>query len=140
MTTPVVTAQKDTLSEEVARMMAGNGITGVPVVDSDSKVIGVISEKDFLFHLGNKRTTSFMDIIAHCSENKGCLAISMRRQMAEDIMTSPAVTVRADTPVSKLADIFTQKGINRVPVTDRDGRILGIVVRADIVQASCPPQ
>lgn len=138
MTTPVVTAEKHTPSEEVARMMAKHGITGIPVVDNN-KVVGIISEKDFLFHLGNKSTTSLMDIIAHCLENKGCLAISMRRQKAEDIMSSPAITVNEDILVSELSDILTEKKINRVPVIDREGKLLGIVARADIVQATCPP-
>jgi CBS domain-containing membrane protein len=58
--------------EEVAHSMATHGITGVPLVDNEEKVVGVISEKDFIFHLGSKDTTTFMGVIAQCLRNKDC--------------------------------------------------------------------
>jgi CBS domain-containing protein len=61
----------------------------------------------------------------------------MRRQKAEAIMTSPAITVRKDTPVFEIANMFTEKNINRTPVTDRNHKLIGIVTRADIVRSSC---
>jgi len=137
MTVKVFFVKRDTPSEEVAYMMATEGIAGVPVVDDGGKVVGVISEKDFLFHLGTKDTNSFMDIIAHCLRSKECVALSMRKQKAENIMTSPVITVRPETPVSEIANILTEKGINRVPVTDQEGKLMGIIARADVVQSSC---
>ncbi len=137
MTDQVFSVTRDGPSEEVARMMATEGIAGVPVIESDGQVIGVISEKDFLFQLGTKDTSSFMDVVAHCLTSKGCVALSMRKQKAEDIMTSPAITVREETPVSEIAAILTEKQISRVPVTDPKGKLIGIVARADIVQTSC---
>ena len=138
MTERVIFVKRDTPLEEVANTMATHGIAGIPVVENGEKVMGVISEKDFLFQMGGKDTNSFMDVVAQCLRNKGCVAITMRRQKAEDIMTSPAVTVREDTPVSEIANILTEKNINRVPVTDREGKLLGIVARADILQSSFP--
>jgi CBS-domain-containing membrane protein len=139
MTERVISVKRDTPSEEVAYTMATHGVSGVPVVESENKVIGVISEKDFLFDMGSKDTTSFMEVVAHCLSNKECVGISMRRQKAEQIMTSPAITVPKDESVSKIAILFTKKNINRVPVTDREGKLLGIVARADIVQSSYIP-
>ena len=118
--------------------MARRGIAGVPVVENGEEVVGVISEKDFLFHMGGKNTRSFMEVVAKCLRDKGCVAIPMRRQKAEDIMTSPAITVREDTPVSEIATIFTEKEINRVPVTDDVGKLLGIIAREDIVKSLFP--
>ncbi len=137
MTEKVLSVSRNTPSEEIARMMATEGIAGVPVIESDGQVIGVISEKDFLFQMGTQDTRSFMDVVAHCLKSKGCVALSMRKQKAEDIMTSPAVTVSAETLVSKIANILTEKNISRVPVTDSKGKLIGIVARADIVQTSC---
>jgi CBS domain-containing membrane protein len=137
MTVNVISVKKETPSEEVANIMATEGISGLPVVDDNTKVIGVVSEKDFLFNMGTRDTRSFMEIIAHCLKNKGCLAISMRNQKAVDIMTSPAVTVNNETSIFEIANIFTKDRINRVPVTDHKNRLIGIVARADIVQASC---
>ena len=137
MTVKVFFVKRDTPSEEVAYMMATEGVAGVPVVEDGGKVVGVISEKDFLFHLGTKDTRSFMDIIAHCLRSKECVALSIRKQKAEDIMTSPVITVRPETPVSEIANILTEKGINRVPVTNQEGNLMGIIARADVVQSSC---
>jgi CBS domain-containing membrane protein len=138
MTTDVVFVKKDDTLETAAEIMARHSIAGVPVVENGEKVIGVISEKDFLFHMGGKDARSFMEVVAKCLRDKGCVAIPMRRQKAEDIMTSPAITVREDTPVSEIATIFTEKEINRVPVTDDGGKLLGIIAREDIVKSSFP--
>jgi CBS domain-containing protein len=139
MTEKVIFVKKDTPAEEVAYKMATHGIAGVPVVENEKKVIGVISEKDFLFRMGSKNTKSFMGVVAQCLRDKGCVAISIRQQKAEEIMTSPAISVGQDTLVSEIANIFTEKNINRVPVTDQNGKLLGIVARADIMQSSCYP-
>ncbi len=136
MTTDVVSVKKDDTLETAAEIMARHGIAGLPVVENGEEVVGVISEKDFLFHMGGKNTRSFMEVVAKCLRDKGCVAIPMRRQKAEDIMTSPAITVREDTPVSEIATIFTEKEINRVPVTDDVGKLLGIIAREDIVKSS----
>ena len=140
MTREVIIVKRNTPSGEVANLMATHGIAGVPVLADGKKVVGVISEKDFLFHLGSKDTRSFMDVVSQCLRNKGCVAITMRQQNAEDIMTSPPVCVGEDTPVSEIARIFTKENINRVPVTDKEGRLIGIVARADVVKSSFPKE
>ena len=61
----------------------------------------------------------------------------MRKQKAGDIMTSPAITVGENTSISEIATIFSEKNINRAPVTDPNNRLLGIVTRTDIVRSSC---
>jgi len=61
----------------------------------------------------------------------------MRKQNAEDIMTSPVITVGENTPISIIANTFTDKNINRVPITGENNKLVGIVTRTDIVKASC---
>ena len=138
MTEEVIFVERDTPLDDVVNMMAALGISGVPVVDKEGKVVGVISERDFLFRMGTEDTSSFMGVVAHCLKSKECVAISMRQERAEDIMTSPAITVSEDTSVSEIANIFIEKNINRVPVTDQEGALVGIVARTDIVESSCP--
>ncbi len=137
MTRAVVYVSKQSSLIEVAETMAKNGISGLPVVDADGSVVGVISEKDFLFHMGSAHAGSFMEVVAHCLQNKGCVAITVRNKFAGDIMTAPAVTVRGDAAVTEISGIFREKSINRVPVVDSNGRVEGIVTRADIVGSSC---
>jgi CBS domain-containing protein len=137
MTTGVISVTSTSSLKETAATMATHSISGLPVIDDQGRVVGVISEKDFLSHMGEKKTRSFMNVIAQCLTNKGCEAISMRIGNAKDIMTSPAHTVVETTPIFEIASIFAEKSINRVPVVDKNDHLLGIVARADIFQTTC---
>jgi CBS domain-containing protein len=136
MTTQVFSVKRKTPLTEVAELMARENISGVPVVNEDSKPAGIISEKDFLAHMGSRDKTHFMSVVAECLTGKSGVAAPIRSQKAEDIMTSPAVTVAEDTPAIEIAGIFTKKNINRVPVINNKGKLTGIVARADVMRAS----
>ena len=137
MTKNVIFVGGNTSLEEVAEILNRHIISGVPVVDDQKIVVGVISEKDFLSHMGAKEKRTFMGVVAHCLKSKGCVAISMRKQKAKDIMTSPAVIVDENVPVSEIANIFIEKNINRAPVVGPGQKLVGIVTRTDIVRSSC---
>jgi CBS domain-containing protein len=136
MTKDVAAVFGDTPLKDVAQIMSENNVSGVPVIDADGKVIGVVSEKDFLSVMGGRKASTLMELIAQCLKGKSCLAVPVLEQMAADIMSSPAVTVREDTPVMEIAELLTQKGVNRVPVVDNNGRITGIVSREDVVRST----
>ena len=109
MTTDVVTVAPDTPVAEVAAAMGRRGVSGVPVVDAGQKVVGVISEKDFLTRMGVQDPKNFMSLVANCLMTKGCVALPIKAALAGDIMNSPAVTVAPDTPVKDIALLLTQK-------------------------------
>ncbi len=136
MTENVIAVFRDTSLREVAEIMAANNVSGVPVIDAEGKVIGVVSEKDLLRVMGGGATSTFMGVIAQCLKGRSCLAVPIRAKVAADVMSSPAMTVKEDTPVTEVAELFTQKGVNRVPVVDGNGRIVGIVSREDVVRSS----
>jgi CBS domain-containing protein len=135
MTKEVVSVDERMPLREVAEIMALKEVSGVPVVDLDRKVSGVISEKDFLARMGSTSTRTFMGVIATCLRGKACVALPVRAQKAGDIMTSPALTIHAGELVSDVAALFKEKNINRVPVVDGENHLVGIVSRADIVDA-----
>lgn len=135
MTREVVTVRQDATLAEVAAAMGARGIAGLPVVDNDGKVAGVISEKDFLARMGVVANQNFMSLVAHCLASKGCVALPIKNQQAKDLMTSPAVVVSPHLPVQEIAALFRTKKINRAPVVDEAGRVLGIVTRGDLLQA-----
>jgi CBS-domain-containing membrane protein len=137
MTKEVVFVKTDASLEDVADVMNAHLISGVPVIEDDQRVAGVISEKDILLQMNPKGQKTFMGVVAHCLKSDGCIAIAMRKQKAENIMTSPAITVGENTSISEIANIFSEKNINRAPVTDPNNRLLGIVTRTDIVRSSC---
>jgi CBS domain-containing membrane protein len=135
MTREVIYVQSDTLLAEVAEAMGREGVSGVPVLDQAGKVVGVISEKDFLTRMGVAGPKNFMSLVAACLKTKGCVALPIKQKEAEDIMNSPAVTMEEQATIKKNAEIFTTRNINRVVVTDPEGRLLSIVSRGDIVKA-----
>jgi CBS domain-containing membrane protein len=135
MTIEVIAVKRETPLKEVAKLMAEQGVSGVPVIEEDRKVAGIISEKDFLSRMGAENSKTFMGIVAKCLKGKACVALSIRARNAEDIMTSPAVAVNEETTLLDITHIFKEKKINRVPVVDSDGYLTGIVSREDIVEA-----
>jgi len=136
MTRQVFSVKRSMSVKEVAELMAEKSVSGIPVIEEDGTVAGIISEKDFLASMGSADKTHFMSVVAACLQGKGCAAMPIRLQKAEDIMTSPAISVREEATVVEISNIFTEKNINRVPVTDSEGKMIGIVSRADIVRAS----
>jgi len=137
MTRGVIFVHGDTALVKVAGIMAREGVSGVPVVDSERRVIGVISEKDFIYLMGEGHVRSFMGLVAHGLAGKKCFVSPMNLQKAEDIMTHPAVTVAEEASASTVINILSAHAINRLPVTDNEGRLVGIIARADIVRGSC---
>jgi CBS domain-containing membrane protein len=136
MTGNVTSVSDSTPLTEVAEIMARRKISGVPVVSAEGRVEGVISEQDFLSVMGGGQASGFMEVVAQCLSGGACLAAPLTAQCAGDLMSSPAVTVGEQTPILEVADIMTRKKVNRVPVVNEDGRLIGIVSRADVVRSS----
>ncbi len=132
----VVTVSPEASLVEIAELIGKHGISGLPVVDEAMKVLGVVSEKDILSQLGFKDKLNFMTIVSRCLRAGGCLTLPARSSTAREIMTSPAVTVLADTPLLEVVKVLSERGINRLPVTDSEGHLLGILARSDIVSAN----
>lgn len=136
MTRDVATVFLKTSLGEVAEIMARRKISGVPVMNDDRTVAGIISERDFLVAMAGPGVQSFMDVIAQCLGGRACLAAPVRARIAADIMTAPAITVREEVPIVEVAGILEKEAINRVPVINAQGRLVGILSRDDIVRSS----
>jgi len=138
MTREVAAVREQTPLAEVAAVMGGRGIAGVPVLDDQERVTGVISEKDFLRQMGGPSQTNFMAVVASCLRSKGCVALPIKSKVAKDIMSTPPIVVSPETTLEKIAALLAAHGINRVPVVDQDGRLVGLVSRGDLVAALSP--
>jgi CBS-domain-containing membrane protein len=132
MTRAVVTVAPDAYLQEVTRLLGENNVSGLPVVDAAGRVVGLISEADVLSMTGVKRGHTFKDVVRHVlgeaepAREKG--------STVADFMTSPAITVRPDTDVREAARMVDEKRIKRLPVVDDEGRLVGIVSRADMLK------
>jgi len=134
---PVYTVRADADLLAAATLLAEKGISGAPVIDPDGRVVGVISEKDFLRKMGAGLSGSFMQVIALCLKNKGCVATAMINRTAGDIMSAPPITAGTDISIGAIAALLTEKNINRLPIVDADSRPVGIVTRTDLVNSYC---
>ncbi|WP_406723819.1 CBS domain-containing protein [Streptomyces sp. GD-15H] len=138
MTTDVVTAAYGTPFKELVRTLGNHCISGLPVIDDD-KVIGVMSETDLMLH--QARTSepggtagAWKDRLRKLSRRVRREAAKSRARTAGDVMSAPAVTVRADATVTEAARLMTEHGIERLPVVDEEDRLVGIVTRRDVLR------
>ncbi len=130
----VITVKRDADLHEAARLLSERGISGMPVVDDNNRVIGVISEADLLTLAGMKREHTFKDILRTILGEPLPARVSGGNRV-EDVMSFPPITSRADDSVADVAKILDERRIKRLPVVDDQGKLLGIISRADIVRA-----
>ena len=127
----LVTVSPETPLRQVAELMMEHGISGLPVVDADRRVL-VVSEADIV--RGEAAGTGRQGMIARAQAFADPAAVAIPRTAGE-AMSSPAVTIRPDETVMQAAHRIAGTGVNRLPVVDEDGRLVGIITRADLVRA-----
>ena len=135
MTKPVQLVSQEMDLVKAAALLAEKQISGAPVVDNEGKIVGVVSEKDFLKEMGFGATPSFMQIATHCLNNKGCMIGNLRNRTVGDIMTRPAITGVPEMTIGDISALFVDRRINRLPIVNADGRPVGIVTRTDLAHS-----
>ena len=136
MTHNVITVKPDTDIYESGRIMLRNKVSGLPVVDDEKHVIGIISQADILTIAGVPRGHVFNDVVMKYILHKPTPQ-HREAKVVRDIMTTKVITVSPHTSARIIATILDQKGIKRVPVVDKDNKLAGIVSRGDIVRVVC---
>jgi len=135
MNTTVKTADAGTLIKDIASIMCLNKISGVPVVDSGEKLIGVLSEKDILLAM-------FPDVQQIMEEGAKpdfeSIEFDYKRLLDKrvgDLMTQTVASVTPEMPLLKAASMMCAKKIRRIPVTDDNNGLVGIVSIGDVHKA-----
>ncbi|MDE1819744.1 MAG: CBS domain-containing protein [Euryarchaeota archaeon] len=133
----------DTLDLVVARMKALR-IAGFPVLDPDGKLVAVVSEIDVARSLspvkGVDSLPGFLEMFLRAprddSRDPFQLVINRLRHLrVGSCMTSPAVTINAGGSIREAAELMVGRRINRLPVVDSNGRLVGIITRTDLIRA-----
>ncbi|HNT30671.1 MAG TPA: CBS domain-containing protein [bacterium] len=137
MSTQVITVKPETPVKEIAQLLVDNDIKGVPVVDDSSGVIGVITECDLILQNAKLHIPTFIQIL------DGVFPLGQKETeeelrrivgaTADDVMSHPAIVIAPDATVDDLASLMWERKVNPVPVVE-DGKLVGIVSRADIVR------
>jgi CBS domain-containing protein len=112
MTIDVTTVRSTTPIKEAAALLAEHRISGLPVVDADRHVLGVLSERDI---------------------------IELAGKTAGEAMSAPALTIGANRSVTEAVATMLDRNVKRLPVVDGEGLLVGIVTRADLVRAFVRP-
>jgi CBS domain-containing protein len=128
MTTRVIWVSRDATFREMAVALREHRISAFPVVDDDHKVIGVVSEADLLTKEALDDEPGVLAGILHRRDQAKARGIT-----AGDLMTATVVAVRPDDTVEHAARLMYDRRVKRLPVTDADGHLAGIVSRADVL-------
>lgn len=136
MSVNVATVSAASTVAEAARLLLQRHISGAPVVDEAGRLVGIVSEGDFLRRpeiAGDARPSWWLQLFRTETEQARAYMKAHSRRV-EDVMTRHVATVREDADIAEIARLMETKRIKRVPVV-RDGRIVGIVSRADLLRA-----
>ena len=138
MTTEVVTVHPTARVDEIARLMSDHEIGGLPVVNDDGRVLGVVTELDMIVRNTRFKVPNFIMILDsiiyletphHFRERlEHMLGVT-----AKEIMSEPAVTVTPETTIEELAEVMVERRMNPIPVVAAN-RLVGIISRADIIR------
>ncbi len=142
MTMDVVRVVYGTPFKEVARLLADHRISGMPVVDEEDRVIGVISETDLMAHQAAtpdpyERSRRFRFVVLTPAARRRVAKAAART--AGQLMSTPPVTVHADDTIIEAARTMAQRHVERLPVLDEEDRLVGIVTRRDLLQIFLRP-
>jgi len=140
MQTDMVTVRPDEGVERLLQLMRQHELPGVPVVDADQRLVGIVTESDLVMrdeeadlhlphHIDLLGGVIFLESMKHYEER-------LRRGLAstvEEMMTADPVTVSPESSVHEAGRIIAERKHNRLPVVDADGRLVGVVTRVDVL-------
>lgn len=131
MSFPVHVITADTYFKDIAAQVQRHRVSALPVVDADRRLIGIVSEADLILkeEEGFTEKTNFFESRGRRQQRSKALGLTARQ-----LMTSPVVTVGPDTSIARAARLMRERRVKRLPVVDKDGLVLGIVSRADLLK------
>jgi CBS domain-containing protein len=136
MTKPVITVSPDATIVEAANLMLQRHVSGLPVVDGDGQLVGIVSEGDFIrrSEIGTQRKRGrWLRFILGPGRSAADFVHEHGRKVS-DVMTKDPLTITEDMALAEIVDLMEKNNVKRLPVV-RDGKIVGIVSRANLLQA-----
>ena len=139
MTKEVISVSPSTGITDIYRILREKNIGGVPVVNNEKRVIGIITKKELLAAL----LPDYFDMIGDflfiedfgaLEEELECLP-ELKLFIAEDLMVRNVVTVSKDSSLLKIPVLMDKYNVNRIPVVDKDNALVGIITKMDLCYA-----
>lgn len=137
MVSPVVTVGENATIQEVAKLLIDQRISAVPVLNAAGKLAGIVTESDLMrrAEIGTERHYSWWLSLLADARTLAADYIKSHATSVKDVMTRTVKTAAPDTPLHELAELFEKNHIKRVPIVNKNGELVGIVSRANIIQA-----
>lgn len=126
METNVITVSTDTLYEEVVRLLYANNLSGVPVVDANGKVVGMISEKDIIRVMFPHYQSYYEHPESYTHEAREHKASDIKGHKAVVFMRTNIVPIHPDDPIMKVGALMLARSMSRLPVVDENGVVVSI--------------
>ncbi|MGU7774529.1 CBS domain-containing protein [Burkholderia sp. MR1-5-21] len=138
MTPSVVTATPDMTIYDAARLFVDHHIGGMPVVDANGQVVGIISHSDLLHRVENDTCRGkrpwWLEFLLSSPREQAARYAKEHGHVVRDVMCSEVVSIAEDMPLQQIADLMERRNLKRVPVL-KDGKLVGIVSRSNLIRA-----
>ncbi len=139
MTSEVITVKENDTVEFVTNLLLINRISGVPVINDDDEVVGVVTETDLIFKDKDLNVPPYISLLGGFilleSLNKFEKQLNkMAAYKVKHVMSTPVFTVKENEDVREIVNMMLEKGINRVPVINEENKLAGIIARSDILR------
>lgn len=132
MRTGIEPLRPDTRLDEAAGRLAQQGRKSLPVIDVDGRVVGILTERDFLRRLQAK---TFLDLLLRLVADQGVFTHRCHETPVSAAMTAPAVTVTTDAGFREIVSAFHAHEGRSMPVVDAQARLQGLLLRKDFIKA-----
>lgn len=139
MTRDVVTVTEEDTVERAANILNEKGLTGLPVVDDNNLVKGIITEGDLMRRISKIDGPSYIEILGGIFplESKSDFADRLKKSMGymvKDMMSEEVITITEEDSLENAATLMVKEKVKRLPVVDEIGRLLGIISRRDVMK------
>jgi CBS domain-containing protein len=139
MNRDVITGTVGMTVAKAAALMAQHHVSALPITDDDGKLIGILSEGDLMRPLGEKihqTRERWLNLLAEGEKMAPEFIQYIRadQHTAGDLMTRNVITAPEDSTLARIADLFFERKLKRVPIA-RDGKVVGMVSRGDLIRA-----
>lgn len=135
----VITVKRDQTVEDVIRLLMEHNISGLPVVDDENRIVGIVSEGDLIYRSKQLKLPSYFTILDGYIflDNPKTMEEQIKKMvgyLVKDIMTEKVITLNEEDSIEKAASLMTDKKVNRLPVV-KEGKLVGIISRRDIIKS-----